>query len=213
MNSNKPTGILAWALLLVFLVSCSSCAMNQYPNDVPTMSDPSVVKLVQMTNGEVSGYCTAWKIGEDRIMTAGHCCDKSEDDVISYTITGTHAIEGQLINVLYDNDEHDVCVMEGKIKGAPIRFAKFDPLMGQQVWTAGYPKKEYLISSGYWSGRTENGEYAKASVAVFGGASGSPVMDHNGEAVGVLVAYYPPMSNLALLTPLEWMKIAVEIAQ
>lgn len=208
-------------VLAAVALGCGACAGQQYPDNVPTMSDPAVVKLVRIEDGKESGYCTAWKIGDNRMMTAGHCCDLEGSDVmkilgvqpkVSYTIKGDHAPEGQLVEILYDDDDHDVCVMTGRIKGAPIRFAAFDPQLGASVWTAGYPKMEYLISSGYWSGRTEE-NMAKASVAVYGGASGSPVMNSAGEAVGVLVAYYPPMSNLALLTPLEWMKVAVDMAR
>lgn len=200
------------SLMLALLVSCSSCAAQQYPKQVPTMSDPAVVKLVIIQNGEEAGYCTAWKIGDNRVMTAGHCCeDATEEDTFDYTAQGPHAVPGATFTVLYDDDKHDVCVMEGKILGAPIRLAMLDPTPGEAVWTAGYPKTEFLISSGYWSGRNEDGQ-GKASIAVWGGASGSPVMNPSGEAVGVLVAFYPPMSNMALTSTIEWMRVAASMA-
>lgn len=192
------------ALLGMLLVACSSCAMAPYPVDPPTMSDPAVVKLVKIgEDGADAGYCTAWKLDGERIMTAGHCCD----DGASYVTRGPHAILTTVGTVLYDDDAHDVCVLKGKINGAPIKLADMDPRLGEPVWTAGYPKTEFLISSGYWSGRDED-DQCKASVAVWGGASGSPIFNNKGEAVGVLVAFRPPMSNLAYCTPLEYMKIA-----
>jgi V8-like Glu-specific endopeptidase len=201
------------SIVLALLVSCSSCAARQYPDQVPTMSDPAVVKLIIIMNGEESGYCTAWKLGEDLAMTAGHCCQKSTlEDKVNYTAAGPHAVPGSEMSVLYDDDDHDVCVLRGKILGAPIRIASMDPSPGQAVWTAGYPKTEYLISSGYWSGRDDEG-WGKASVAVWGGASGSPLMNSAGEAVGVLVAYRPPMSNLGYMATVEWMRIAVDMAR
>jgi Trypsin-like peptidase domain len=198
-------------VLVVLVTALVACGAKQHPDNVPTMSDPAVVKLVRMEGGEEAGYCTAWKLDENRMMTAGHCCDKEEGT--SYTSVGHHAIPGQIHEILFDNDKHDVCVMSGRIKGAPIKLAKFDPPMGQRVWTAGYPKTEYLISDGYWSGRTdgEEEEYAKASIAVWPGASGSPVLNADGDAVGVLVAFYAPFSQMALLTPLEWMKEAAKL--
>lgn len=207
---NLPSRLLFSCCMLLMLVSCTSCAGRQYPDQVPTMSDPAVVRLVKMVDGEEAGFCTAWKVDENHLMTAGHCCDEAEEGtVLSYTAKGPHAIPGQEITVVFDNDEHDSCLMKGKAHGPPIRLASLDPGMGEMVWTAGFPRLEYLISAGYWSGRTESGEYAKASVAVFGGASGSPVFNSKGEAVGILVAYYPPMSNMALLTPLEWARDAL----
>lgn len=197
------------AFITVFVLACSACGAQQRPDDVPTMSDPAVVKLVMIEDGDDAGYCTAWKLSEGFVMTAGHCCEDAK--TVTYTARGQHAVPGAEFKVVFDNDNHDVCVMSGKVLGAPIRLARMDPPIGQAVWTAGFPRTEFLISSGYWSGRTEEG-MAKASVAVFGGASGSPVMNSDGEAVGVLVAFYPPMSNLALLTPIEWMRDAEKSA-
>lgn len=195
----------ATLLVALFLMACSSCAAQQYPDNVPTMSDPAVVKLVITVEGETEGYCTAWKLDENRIMTAGHCCENEADAV--YLTEGPHAIPGAVAKFLFRSEKHDVCVLKGKINGAPIQLAERDPALGEMVWTAGFPKVEYLISSGYWSGR-DDADQCKASVAVWGGASGSPIMDKKGHAVGVLVAYLPPMSNLAYCTPLEWMKVA-----
>lgn len=206
-RSANPRDRIWFALTLpvlgLILVACSSCAANPYPANVPTMSDPAVVRLVQIENGQEAGYCTAWKLDSNRLMTAGHCCDEGA----TYLTQGPHAVPGTISTVLYDNDEHDICVLKGKAIGAPIILAERDPVIGAAVWTAGYPKTDFLISSGHWSGRDED-EQCKASVAVWGGASGSPIMDSYGHAVGVLVAFKPPMSNMAFCTPLEWMKIA-----
>lgn len=207
---NLTSRLLFLCGMLIMLVNCNACAGHQYPDQVPTMSDPAVVRLVKIVDGKEVGYCTAWKVDENHLMTAGHCCEAPDDALtLSYKSTGPHAVPGQEITVAFDNDEHDACLMKGKAYGAPIRLASLDPGMGEMVWTAGFPHLEYLISAGYWSGRTESGEYAKASVAVFGGASGSPVLNSKGEAVGILVAYFPPMSNMALLTPLEWARDAL----
>ena len=51
-------------LMGLILIGCASCAGRQYPDQVPTMSDPAVVKLVRIVDGEEAGYCTAWKIDE-----------------------------------------------------------------------------------------------------------------------------------------------------
>lgn len=192
------------AVLGALLVACSSCAMQQHPSELPTTSDPAVVMLVQVgEDGEEAGFCTGWKLDDERLMTAGHCCEEDS----KFIMRGPHAILGEVATVLYDDDKHDICVLEGKVKGSFIKLADFEPAVGAPVWTAGYPKTEFLISSGYWSGRDDDNQ-CKASVAVWGGASGSAIMNSKGEAVGVLIAYRPPMSNLAYCAPLEWMKVA-----
>ncbi len=195
-----------WLSFAILLAACGACGANQYPDAVPTMLDPAVVKLASVVEGEVQGYCTGWKISPTHMMTAGHCCDEGT----TFLMEGPHAIPGETAKVSYDDDEHDVCVLKGKMMGTPIKIAPRDPMLGAAVWTAGFPKTHYLISSGYWSGR-ENDNQGRVSVAVWGGASGSPIMDSRGDAVCMLVAYYPPMANFALCTPVEWLRIAAEL--
>ena len=62
-------------LFLLVLASCGSCAGRQYPGQAPTMLDVSVAQGISINQkGEEEGYCTVWKLDENRIVTAGHCC-------------------------------------------------------------------------------------------------------------------------------------------
>jgi V8-like Glu-specific endopeptidase len=233
-------------LLLILVVSCGGCMVpNHTPEGVPTMSDPSVAKLVKVVDGETAGFCTVFKVvGNDLAMTAGHCCGSDDDDgasapapteeddinkifdqmikdlqgvsaqvakkvVTTYHATGPHAVPGAEFTVLVDDDKHDVCVMRGKMRGAPLALAAHDPPVGSRVWTAGFPKTVFLISDGVWSGRQEDEDNEGiASTSVWGGASGSPVMDSNGRVIGILRAYYPPMDTMSVIAPIEWLRAA-----
>lgn len=124
--------------------------------------------------------------------------------VITFTAVGNQAVKGEKFYVLKDDDVNDVCIMKGAMKGLVVRLAKAEPQVGEKVWTAGYPKGTFLISDGYWSGMHDL-ETVVASTAIWGGASGSPVMNADGEAVALLTRYRPPMSNMTLMTPLEWL--------
>lgn len=197
-------GYLVIAAWVVLLISCTSCAGVHLPDEVPTTSNPAVARLIVVKDGETEGYCTVWKATDKLLVTAGHCCDPGQD----YWADGPMAYPGEMFSVAYDDDDHDICVLKGKLRGAPIPLAYRDPDVGERVWTAGYPKKIFLITDGHWAGRDEDGD-AVASVGVWGGASGSPVMNTKGQAVGVLRAYYPPMSNLSIIAPIEWLRIAV----
>ncbi len=213
--------VLAFAFILMSAMS-AGCAPKHLSGDVPSMMDPAIAKLVKVVDGETAGYCTVFKVGTNLAMTAGHCCGLDADEiavneilgltpVITYHAEGPHAVPGAAFEVVHDDDEHDVCVMKGKMGGAPIALANHDPAIGARVWTAGYPKTHMLFSDGLWSGREDG--YAKASVAVWGGASGSPVMDGDGRVVGVLVAFYPPMANFSLIAPIEWLRAGMRVAQ
>ncbi len=132
--------------------------------------------------------------------------------VIEYTAYGNAAVKGAKFKVLRDDDANDVCVLQGPMNGLPISIASQEPAVGERVWTLGYPKGVFLISDGYWSGMWRQ-DTMVASTAIWGGASGSPVLNENGEAVALLVRYMPPMSNMTLMTPIEWLVANVKSAQ
>ena len=182
------------------------CAHTPLAGDVPSTMGPSVAKLIKVVNGEEDGTCSVFKVGMDLAMTAGHCCEKGTDgEMVSYHAVEGAAIPGAGFEIRHDDDKHDVCILRGMMKGAPLRLAHHDPVQGERVWTAGYPKGVFLISEGLWSGRDSDGD-GLASVAVWGGASGSPVMNRDGKVIGILRAYYPPMSNMAIIAPIEWVR-------
>lgn len=214
-----------WVLVTVlFVTSCSAC--GKYRSELPTTSNPAVAQLVKVVDGKAK-HCTVFKVGDERAVTAGHCCGSEEDPdadlwallfdevpekhVITYHAQGPHAVPGAAFTVLWDDDEHDICILRGRLRGVPLQLAAHDPALGARVWTAGYPKSDLLFSDGLWSGRDGSDE-GKASIAVWGGASGSPVMDTDGRVVGVLRAFKSPMSNMAFIAPLEWLRHGLMMA-
>jgi hypothetical protein len=192
------------AVLALATVCCTLTPQPVAPGGAPTMSDPAVVKLLMTDQGQ----CTAWKIGANLVATAGHCCEEGS----TYTAEGPHSVAHREIKVLVDDDEHDICIMEGPIDGRTIALASGDPAVGETVWTTGYPRGTFLISDGYWSGRDEDGD-GVCSVVVNPGASGSPILNLRGEAIGILVRYRPGMDNLAFVTSLDVLRANLLKAQ
>lgn len=172
-------------------------------------SDPAVVKLLMMDASGNEGQCTAWKVGTHLAMTAGHCC---KPETLMYRAIGAHAVSGGFFTSLIDDDKHDICVLRGEILGDVIPLALRDPIIGGRIWTAGYPHGTFLISDGFWAGRDDDGQGVTSST-VWGGASGSPVMNTSGQAIGVLVAGYPGFDNMTFITVVEWARIALVQAQ
>jgi hypothetical protein len=191
-------------LSVIVLVACSACGARM-PGGMPTDSDPTVARQI---SPEGNFQCTAWKVGENLVMTAGHCC---EDDT-SYTMAGDHAVPGESYTTLVNDDEHDVCVLSGHLDGPVVRIAKRDPYIGEMVWTEGYPRGIFLISTGYWSGRNGDLERGITSSTVGFGSSGSPVLDGDNQAVGVVSARYREMDNLTIVATVEWMRRALQKA-
>lgn len=200
------TAVLLNLLLIGTVMSqCSGCTPRPLESPHYATSDPAVVRL-HMTNllGD-AGSCTGWKADEDLVVTAGHCCVVSN---IAYSADGDHAVLGGTFVPLIVDEQHDVCVLRGRIKGRVIYLASQDPEIGGRVWTAGFPHEMYLISDGFWSGRNYEGNGVSSSV-VGKGASGSPIMNAEGEAVGVLIMKFGDMDSLGAIAPLEWVRAAI----
>lgn len=179
------------------------------------MSDVAVIQLVTFKDGKADGECTAFKVDERHVMTAGHCCETEEGHTFSYSGKGPHAVPGASLKVVFDNDDHDVCVLRGPVVGAPLWLADQDPAIGDRVWTAGWPRNHFLISDGHWSGRRGTGKDERGVTSTVGwyGASGSPVMDRRGRVVGVLIEIMRGQDNITRVAPLEWLRSALEHAR
>jgi hypothetical protein len=165
------------ALAAGVLIACGSCTRNPIPDAPHTLDRPSVAKLqVYDETGDEDGTCTVWKASDTMAVTAGHCCDKGQ----TYQFIGEAAIPGERIDVLLDDDKHDICVFRAKMRGPSLHLAVRDPAVGSKVWTAGYPHGFFMIGEGYWSGRDDKGR-GSYSIDAAGGFSGSPVMtpDHH----------------------------------
>ncbi len=191
-----------FALTVALVAQCFGCGAASPRVALPELYRPAVTRLEIVGLGK----CTAWKLSEDLVATAGHCCNEGAEYVLGSAPVGTPSPV-----VLVDDDVHDVCVLRGKMAGDPIALASEDPAVGAPVWTAGYPVGWFLISSGFWSGRDEDNE-GVCSVVVAGGASGSPILDVHGRAVGVLIKKIQGMDNLTLVATIEHLRAARDLA-
>src|SRR5262245_13514438 len=137
-TSSATFGLGAGLLVLLFaLVANASCGAASYPPTGPASVENVAVGRLQTLEGNFR--CTAWKVSESYVMTAGHCC---EVDGI-YTMEGPYAPPGELYTVSVDDDEHDVCVLSGIMLGDPIKIVEHDPAPGDPVWTLGYPRNSF----------------------------------------------------------------------
>jgi S1-C subfamily serine protease len=185
------------------LVTCGGCGPRRDPLG-PDLPVPSVVRLKSgAIDSEVLSFsCSAFKLGEDLVGTAGHCCEP--DTVYSLGESGAEA------TVLVDDDAHDVCIMRGRIPGATIRMGDHDPALGEAVYNMGFPSGTQVISRGHWSGRDpQNDNYGVCSVVVRGGSSGSPILNMRDELVGILVATYRGGDSISFVANIEHVRFAL----
>ncbi|MBK8711637.1 MAG: trypsin-like peptidase domain-containing protein [Niastella sp.] len=131
------------------------------------------------------------------------------DAVNNYIVTNAHVIDqakhkliiennkGEQFNAhsIYVNPEMDLAIIKvddhdfPKMATLPYTIKKTNAELGEQVFMLGFPKQEVVYGEGYISAR--NGYqmdtiFCQLSTSANEGNSGSPVINKNGELVGVI---------------------------
>ena len=96
---------------------------------------------------------------------------------------------------VYLNNTTDLAILKiidtsfKKIQGLPYTFAKSTVDLGEQIFTLGYPRREVVYSEGYLSAKSgysgDTSSY-QVNISVNPGNSGGPVMNRNGEIIGII---------------------------
>lgn len=214
-----------WALLTpigiatLLVIQMCGCHLPPAPVLPPTTQRISIAKLYKPSGS----FCTAWKVDDDMIATAGHCCDP---ETIEYRLEGPYAT-GSDITVLVDDDVRDICILKAELSGPALKLGARDPELGAFVFTAGYPRGYYLVSLGLWSGRAEWLIKGKTEIGTLAstvsqpGASGSPVMDSSGRVVGLINACpvitdngtTTTMETVSIMSPIEFLRADIRAAR
>jgi S1-C subfamily serine protease len=125
-----------------------------------------------------------------------------------YLITNAHVVENakNLIvenikgdqytaKVVYSNSVTDLSILKitdtsfNKVTNLPYTFTKTGAELAEPVFTLGYPREEVVYGEGYLS--AQSGYYGdttsyQISISANPGNSGGPVIDQNGEVIGII---------------------------
>lgn len=125
-----------------------------------------------------------------------------------YLITNAHVVENAknlivenkkgeqfVAEMIYSNSITDLAILKitdssfNKVNDLPYTFTKTGAELAEPIFTLGYPREEVVYGEGYLS--AQSGYYGdttsyQISISANPGNSGGPVIDKNGEVIGII---------------------------
>jgi S1-C subfamily serine protease len=150
------------------------------------------------------GCGTGFAVGPHEIMTANHVCEAADKDNMSIYLSFFDGNEMRIIGreliPIKRDPQRDLCILflfDNPLK--PIKFAKNKPSIGDISYTYGVPKNgPFTLTSGFYgydvnvvysskSGEKYSTLVTSLSLPVFKGNSGGPILNDQGEFVGISI--------------------------
>jgi len=130
-------------------------------------------------------------VNNNLIVTNAHVLTEASHQIIVENKNG----EQFTATSVYVNEKNDIAILKitdkdfKKMKPVPFSIKKKNAELGESVFILGYPKQEIVYGEGYIS--AENGyemdsDFCQLSTLANEGNSGSPVINSNGEVVGII---------------------------
>ena len=204
-------------LLTLFLLCCLpplSPALT--PEEIAQAALPSTVLIVIRDNLGRSSLGSGFVIGDGQIATNAHVVEGASSGTVKLVGSETeHAID----SILAIDRAHDLAIVEATgITASALSLGDSDTVqIGQSVYAAGNPQGlTGTFSSGIVSAiRSEGNDLVADTIIqmtapVSPGSSGGPLLNTDGEVVGVVFSQVTRGQNLNFAIPVNFLKTLLE---
>ncbi|MEO8819788.1 MAG: serine protease [Ginsengibacter sp.] len=128
--------------------------------------------------------------GRGYLITNAHVVDNAKNLIVE-----NKKGEQFVAEIIYSNSVTDIAILKiidssfNKVNDLPYTFTKTGAELAEPIFTLGYPREEVVYGEGYLS--AQSGYYGdttsyQISISANPGNSGGPVIDQNGEVIGII---------------------------
>ncbi|KAA9037642.1 trypsin-like peptidase domain-containing protein [Ginsengibacter hankyongi] len=140
---------------------------------------------------EANFRATAFLVdGNGYLVTNAHVVDNARNIIVE-----NKKGDQYFAKAIYSNKLTDLAILKisdtsfKRVIGLPYTFPKYSAELGEHIFTLGYPREEVVYGEGYLSAKS--GYYGdttsyQISISVNPGNSGGPVVNKNGEIIGII---------------------------
>ena len=220
-----------FALFMLWLVGCACTPKFTYSSSSQNIKQAvsSVVKItinyvvedkITLASVQKTYYATGFSIAAtdvvSYVLTNQHVCSMRGNAEYTLTLRSGAKVRATFVRA---DSLADICLLKANAVIPPLPLAKHNATQGDKVITMGGPDGVYpLIVDGFISGYydmhmrqddDDDGEFEVhfraqvMSVPVYHGSSGSPVLNMDGEVVGIVFAVRGEKEHISFMVPLS----------
>ena len=161
------------------------------------------IRMINAESGEMTGVGSGFFVTSDKIATALH--NITGEDPVFVRLTGEETT-WKIEHVTAFNIKSDLVILKAAGKGKPLRLANSNTVqVGEPATTLGFPETKYKVTEGTIHGIGDSNSWFRVKAEYIGGMSGGPVLNRQGEVIGVaalssgVYGYVIPSNALTVL--------------